>query len=230
GDLPVRPCLLRQVVENDQRVLAAVAEIFAHRCARVRGNVLHRGGFGCRGGDDDGVLHRAFLLQPAHDTRDGRCFLAYGDVDALDAGATAVADRVDRDGSLAGLAVADDEFALAATDRHHRIDGLEAGLYRLVHGFSRNDAGRYLLDGRRLGGFYRALAGDGLPERINDAPEQRLADRNFEDAARRLDGGAFRNVLVVAEHHRADGILLQVQRKAERVLRKLEHFSVAGIR
>jgi hypothetical protein len=43
-----------------------------------------------------------------------------------------VDDRVDRDGGLAGLAVADDELALAAADRDHGVDGLDAGLHRLV--------------------------------------------------------------------------------------------------
>jgi len=32
---------------------------------------------------------------------------------------------------LAGLTVADDQLALAATYRHHRVDGLETGLHRL---------------------------------------------------------------------------------------------------
>ena len=44
-----------------------------------------------------------------------------------------VDDRVDRHGGLAGLAVADDQLALAAADRHHRVDRLEAGLHRLRH-------------------------------------------------------------------------------------------------
>src|SRR5690606_31741872 len=157
-------------------------------------------------------------------------FLADRDVEALYAGAALVEDRINGDGGLAGLAIADDQFALAAADRHHRVDGLEPGLHRLVYGLAIDNAGRHLLDRRRLGRSYRALAVDRLPERIDDAAEQRFADRYFQDAACRLDRSAFRDVLIVAEYHRADGILLQVQRKAERVLRKLEHLSVAGVR
>ena len=41
-----------------------------------------------------------------------------------------------RDRGLAGLAVADDQLALAAADRDHRVDGLEAGLHR--HSLDRN--------------------------------------------------------------------------------------------
>ena len=35
-----------------------------------------------------------------------------------------------RHGGLAGLAVADDQLALAATNRDQRVDRLEAGLHR----------------------------------------------------------------------------------------------------
>ena len=51
-----------------------------------------------------------------------------------------------RDGGLAGLAVADDQLALAAADGNERVDGLQAGLHRLVHRRTRDDAGRLHLD------------------------------------------------------------------------------------
>ena len=41
-------------------------------------------------------------------------------------------DRVDADGGLAGRAVADDQLALAAADRDHRVDRHDAGLHRLA--------------------------------------------------------------------------------------------------
>ena len=52
-----------------------------------------------------------------------------------------VDDRVDGDGGLAGLAVADDELALAAADGDHRVDGLDAGLQRLLDRLALDDAG-----------------------------------------------------------------------------------------
>ena len=67
-----------------------------------------------------------------HDLRDGRLLLADRDVDADDALALLIDDGVDGDGGLAGLAVADDQLALAAADRDHRVDRLEAGLQRLA--------------------------------------------------------------------------------------------------
>ena len=75
---------------------------------------------------DDGVLERAEVLEDLDGLGDRGVLLADRDVDALHALALLVQDRVDRDGGLAGLAVADDELALAAPDRGHRVDGLDA--------------------------------------------------------------------------------------------------------
>jgi hypothetical protein len=52
-----------------------------------------------------------------------------------------VEDRVDRDRGLAGLAVADDQLTLAAADRHHAVDRLQAGLHRLANRLAIGDAG-----------------------------------------------------------------------------------------
>ena len=75
-------------------------------------------------------------------------------------------------------------------------------------------------------GVDRALAVDRLAERIDHAAEQLGADRHLEDAAGALDRVAFGDVLVVAQHHRADRVALEVQREAERVVRELEHLAL----
>ena len=43
GDLAIRDGLLGQIVVDDQRVFTAIAPVLAHRAARIRGDVLHRG-------------------------------------------------------------------------------------------------------------------------------------------------------------------------------------------
>src|SRR3546814_14430421 len=68
---------------------------------------------------------------------------------------------VDGDSGLAGLAVADDQRALTAADGNQRVNGLEAGLYRLMHRLARNDARRLLFDAHALRILDRALAIDG---------------------------------------------------------------------
>ena len=116
-----------------ERVALAVAEIFAHRAAGVGRDVLHRRRIGRGGRHHDGVLHGAVVFERLHHLRHGGALLADGDVDANHVAALLIDDRVERDGGLAGLAVADDQLALAAADRNHRIDGLDAGLQRLLH-------------------------------------------------------------------------------------------------
>ncbi len=126
--LAVRDGLLGQIVVDAQAVLARVAKVLAHRHAGVRREELERRGLG-RGGEHDGrVRHGSVARELVEDARDGRRLLADRDVDALHAGVLLIDDRVDRDGGLAGLTVADDELALAAADGDHRVDGLDAGL------------------------------------------------------------------------------------------------------
>ena len=130
---------------------------------------------------------------------------------------------------LPGLAVADDQLALTAADRHHRVDGLQPGLQRLLHRLPIHDAGREALDGRELSGRDRPLAVDRLAERVHDAAEQLVADRHRHDAAGALDDVAFLDLLVFAEQHGADAFLFEVERDAEHAVRELEHLAGHGV-
>ena len=94
---------------------------------------------------------------------DVRFFLPDGHVEALYAGSLLVDDRVDADGGLAGLAVADDQLALAAADGRHGVDGLDAGLQRLLHRLPLGHAGGGRFDGAALGGDDRPPPSSGLP-------------------------------------------------------------------
>ena len=136
-----------------------------------------------------------------------------------------VEDGVDRDGGLAGLAVADDQLALAAADRHQRVDRLEAGLHRLVHRFARNDARRLDLDAAAGDVGQRALAVDRIAERVDDAAEQAAADRHVDDGAGALDGVAFADAAVVAEDDDADIVGFEVERHALHAVRELDHLA-----
>src|SRR5690606_14323170 len=115
-DLAVSPGLFRQVVINDQGILAAVAVVLAHRATGVRREVLHGSRIGSACGNDDRVFHGAVFFELAHDGGDRRLLLADGNVDTLNAGAFLVDDRVDGDSRFTNLAVTDDQLALAAAD------------------------------------------------------------------------------------------------------------------
>jgi cell volume regulation protein A len=84
----------------------------------------------------------------------------------------------DRDRGLAGAAVADDEFALSAANRDHRVDRHDTGQQRLRDRAARDDAVRDLFDGISFLRVDRALSIDRAAEGVDDAAEQRLANGN----------------------------------------------------
>ena len=208
---------------------AVVEEVLAHRAARERRHPLDRRGFlgGC--GDDRRVLHRAAVAQELVGLGDGRRLLADRDVDADDVGVALVEDRVDGDGRLAGLAVADDELALASPDVRHGVDRLDAGLERLFHRLARDDAGRLELEGPRLRRLDRTAAVECVAQRVDDAAEHRVAHRDARDAAGPADRLALLDVLPVAEERGADVVLLQVEREADDAVLELEHLQRDGV-
>ena len=75
----------------------------------------------------------------------------------------------------------------------------------------------------------RPLAVDRLAERVHHAADHLLADRHRDDAARALHDVAFGDGLVLAEEHRADAVLFEVQRDAEDAVRELEHLARHGV-
>src|ERR671919_448446 len=99
-----------------------------------------------------------------------------------------VDDRVDRDRGLARLAVADDELALAPTDRRHRVDRLDSSLQRFLHRLTRGHAGGLNLERPALLELDGALAVDGVADRVDDPPEELVTDSDRQDLTRLLDG------------------------------------------
>jgi len=65
------------------------------------------------------LIHRAVRFQRLLELGDGARLLSDGDIDADDVLALLVDDGVEGDSGLAGLAVADDQLALAAADGEH---------------------------------------------------------------------------------------------------------------
>src|SRR5690242_911989 len=95
------------VVETD-RMAAIIAEEFANGASGIRSDVLHRGGFGGGSSHDDGVVHGPSIGKDLDDLRDRGALLADRAIDADHVSALLVDDRIQNDGGLAGLPVADD--------------------------------------------------------------------------------------------------------------------------
>ena len=217
-DLAVRHGMLRQVVVDDERVVAAVGEVLGHRAAGVRRQILHRRRRVGVGDDDDRVRQGIVAREGVDDARDRRCLLADRDVDADDVLALLVDDRVERDRRLARPAVADDQLALAAADRRHRVDGLEPCLKRRVDRLAIDDARRLRVGAARLRRRDRPAPVERAAERIDDTAEEGFPDRRLEHAPGAPDLVAFFHLLRVAEQRDADRFLFEVEDEAVHVV------------
>ena len=71
------------------------------------------------------------------------------------------------------------------------IDGLKAGLHRLVHGLPGDNAWSLQFDSGTLVGHNGASSIDGVTERINDSAEHALTDGHIDDGSGSLDDIAF---------------------------------------
>ena len=77
--------------------------------------------------------------------------------------------------------------------------------------------------GRVSVGLDRAEAVERVAERVDDAAEQRLADRHRRDLAGAADRLAFLDLVPLAEERGADVVLLEVEREADDAVLELEH-------
>ncbi len=212
---------------------AVVTEIFADRTTREGCQELHGCGVGggCR--NDHRIFQRPVFFQHLDKLGNGGALLADGDIDAIELGLLIrplidrllVEDGVKRHRRLARLAVADDQLALSAPDRDERVNGLEAGLHRLMNGAAGNDPGRLDVNALALAGDNRSLAIDRIAERVNHAAKQPLADRHVNDGTGALHRIAFADLAVSPEDHAADIVAFKIERHALDAAGKFHHLA-----
>ena len=195
-------------------MLVVVHEVLADGSACHRSDVLHRSRIGSRSRDDDRLVEDAVLLQGLADRCNRRGLLADSDVDADDIRVLLIHDRIDCNGGLARLAVADDELTLATSDRHHCINGKQACLDRLADRLALHDARSLELNRTAVRRVDRAKTVDRLAERIHDTAEHLMADRNVHDATGRAALVALLDGVDFAEQDRAHIVLVEVLRQA----------------
>ena len=193
--------MLGQVIVDDQDVLALVHEVFTHGAACVGGDILQRRQLG-RGGADNGcVCHSAVFLEILDQRCHGRTLLTDGNIDAQNVLALLVDDGIGGNDGLAGLAVTDDKLTLAAANRNHRVDGLNAGLQRLLDGLTVQDAGCRGFNGAIVGSINRAFVINRLAQGVDNAANQSITDRNRHNFAGAADGTAFFDAAVIAKQN-----------------------------
>ena len=218
--------VLGQIVVDDEHIATLTHEILADRRAGIRRDILLRRTVRRSGGNDDAVIERAVFLERAAQTRHCGCLLADGNVNADHVLTLLVQNGVNGDGGLAGLAVADDQLALTASDRHHRIDGKDAGLHGLVDRLARYHARSLAFDRAALGRFDRAKPVDRLAEGVDRAADQRLTDRNVSRASGAGNGRAFMQAVLAAEQHYAHAVAFEVEHNAAHAGVELHQFAV----
>lgn len=186
--LTVGNSLLRQIVVDDQGVLAVVTEPLTDGGTGERSKVLKRRSLGSSSGDDNGVFHGVVLLKSLDELGNSRSLLTNGNVDAVQllglVGAVIpsllVKHGIQSNGSLSGLTIANDKLTLATANGDHGVDRLKTSLYGLVDGLARQDTRSLQLGTALLLGVEGTLAIDGVTEGINHTAEQLRADGDID--------------------------------------------------
>ena len=141
--------------------------------------------------------------------------LTDGDVDANQVAALWLMIVSVQNSRLARGTVADDELALSAANRHHRVNCLHPRLHRDVNRLAGRNVGGKELDRPSLGRANRALAVDGPAEAVDDATEQSLTYGHLGDSARAAHLAALFNSEGVAHDDRSYAVLLEVERHSD---------------
>src|SRR5947208_16031256 len=123
------------------------------------------------------------VFKDLHHLGDGRTVLPNRAVDTNQVVALVVDDGVQNDSGLAGLAIANDEFALAAANGNHGINGLDAGGHGFAHRLAVNHAWRQPFNVDVLAGGDGAFIVNGLAQRIHYAADHSVARGNGHDAS-----------------------------------------------
>src|SRR6185312_8716266 len=171
------------------------------------------------------IFHRAVFFERSHYLGHGRAFLSDGNVNTDHVAALLIDDGVENNGSFTGLAVTDDQFALTAADRDHAVNGLDTCLQGLLNRLAVDDARRQPFQRLKLGRSNRTLAVDRLAERVDNAPDHGLANRDGHNAASTLYLVAVFDILVFAEQHGAYLIFFEVQRDADNMTAKIDQLA-----
>ena len=174
---------------------AGIAEIFSDGSTRKRCIVLECSRIGSIGSHNDGVFHGVVFFKRIHYTGHSGAFLSDSYINTVNRItfvkiSTLIDNRIDSNTRFAGLAVANDELALPASDRYHGVNGFQTGLKRLSHRLTVDYTRSFAFE-RQFGEFtgYLTASVECFPQRIDNAAKHSFA---HEDGSHTF--GAFHTV------------------------------------
>ena len=114
---------------------------------------------------------------------------------------------------------------MAAADRGHGVDRLDARLQRLAHRLPFGHARRHEFDRAALAGDDRTLAIQRVAERIDDAADHGVTHRYAQQATGAFDFVPFVDREEVAQDDHTDRVLFEVEGQAVDAAGKLDHLA-----
>mmetsp|Transcript_2523 Transcript_2523/g.6362 ORF Transcript_2523/g.6362 Transcript_2523/m.6362 type:complete len:274 (-) Transcript_2523:162-983(-) len=214
-------------------MLAIVPEVLRHCTASVWGKELQRRGIGCSGCHNCGVLHAVILFEDLEELCHSGTLLSNRHVNAVEMSLLVstgidgllVQHRIDGDGRLASLAIANDQLTLSTSNGDEAVHGLDPCGHGFMHTLAWNDSGCLQLDSPSLLGCNWSGTINGHAQRINNATEQLLSNRHVHNGASALYTVTFHNGSIITEHDDTDVVGLQVECHAFQAARELNHLS-----
>ena len=139
-------------------------------------------------------------------------------------------DRVDRNCRLSCLAIANDQLALATSERDHRVDHGQPGQHRFGHQIPLDNPGRRPFD--RIAPL--ECNGRATIERSSDwrydAPKQSITDGHASDLAGAANLAACGNSLARRQEHDPGAFVVDGHGQAERTVREAQEFVKPRVR
>ena len=158
-----------------------------------------------------------------------RTLLTDGYIDADNTITFLVNDGIDSYGCFSGLAVTDDQFALATTNRHHGIDRLQAGLHRLMHRFPGNNPRCFDFDLAVAFSCDIALAINGNADTVDNPTDQRLTNGHLYNPLGSFNQVALFDMLGIAQDSGTNIVFFKIENHAHGATRKLEELAGHGL-
>jgi hypothetical protein len=217
--------VLAEIVVDDQRVATSVHPSLGQCTAGERREVLHAGQRARLGDDHRGVVHRLGFGQQADRFGDFAPALTDQHQDTAYTLVTLMDHCVERERALAGALVADQQLALAAPDRQQRVDDRVARVQRPRDGIAFNDRRRARLERALLGDGGRRKPVERPAERVDHAPEQRIAATERQALAAAPKTQAGNEFIGAIEEDATRQLLVELEHPGAAAVMRMQHFT-----